>query len=489
MSDIATSVSSFLTQRHCQAYVVGGYIRDWLLGRDRADIDIAVAGNALEVAQEVANEVGGKYVLLDEVNGIARVVVEDRGKWYLDLSPFSGDIRDDLARRDFTINAMAIELEQLMSGKPVTVIDPFGGEEDLRRGLLRAVSEQVFEQDAARLLRAVRLAAEFDLTIEEKTQALIRRYCQLVSQVPGERLREEWLRLLALPRAGDFVRYLDELGLLTEMFPELAEAKGAEQPKEHYWNIFDHSVETVAAVEFLLRERGWQYGTEDLLAVTPWSEALSAYFAREVSSGSNRKVLLKLAGLLHDIAKPRTKSIDEKGKMRFLGHAQQGAVMAAAALERLRFSSREIKLVESVIYHHLRPAQITSNGLPSHRAIYRYFRDVEGAGIDTLFLALADYLATNGPRLDLEEWQQHNQLVNYIMTEHFKQEAQVLPMKLVDGHDLMNIFGLSPGRLVGELLAMVREAQAGDELTTREEALTFIQTQLDKRQTSRSKAR
>jgi poly(A) polymerase len=258
--------------------------------------------------------------------------------------------------------------------------------------------------------------------------------------------------------------------------------KGANQPKEHYWDVFEHSVEAMAAVEFLLRQRPWRYGEEQLLAVTPWSEEISRHFDEEVSGGSNRMVLLKVGALLHDIAKPTTKTVDETGKTRFLGHAKEGAAIAAAILERLRFSSREIRLVENLIYHHLRPAQMANGGMPSSRAIYRYFRDTEGAGIDVLFIALADYLATHGPELDIEEWNQHNQLINYVLAEHSKHEVEVLPVKLIDGHDLMDVFGLRPGRLVGELLTEVREAQVAGELSTRDEAIELVRKELEKRQ-------
>jgi len=238
----------------------------------------------------------------------------------------------------------------------------------------------------------------------------------------------------------------------------------------------------MATAEFLLRQSKWKYGRDDLLTVTPWSEEISRHFDEEVSSGSNRKLLLKIAALLHDIAKPATRTVDETGRTRFLGHSKEGAVLAAAILERLRFSGREIRLVENLIYHHLRPAQMANDGMPTSRAIYRFFRDTEDAGIDILVLALADYLATHGPKLDIQEWKQHNLLINFILAEHSKQETKVLPVKLIDGHDLMDIFSLRPGRLLGELLAEVREAQAAEELSTREEALELVRKLLEKRQ-------
>jgi poly(A) polymerase len=510
---VLAKIAHLLTTQKKQGYIVGGFIRDWLLEKKINDIDIAISGDAITIARKVAKEIGGKFVLLDDVNNIARVVViederprrtsqnqESRGaEWHFDFSSFTGDIESDLARRDFTINAMALELSQFVTASkttatssrksarfltekplPLKLIDPFSGEEDLRDKIVRGVSEQIFEADAARLLRAVRLAAELDFTIEPNTESLICRYSQATTEVPGERVREELLRLLALPRAAYYLRYLDKLGLLLALIPELAEGKGVEQPTAHFWDVFEHSLQTVAAVEFLIRESDWEYSNDDMLSTAPWSDAIDRHLSQEVSSESNHKVLLKLGGLLHDIAKPMTKSIDDTGRARFLGHTKQGAAKTANILERLRFSNREIRLVESLVYHHLRPAQMANDELPTQRAIYRYFRDTGEAGIDILFLALADYLASRGPLASMEEWRKHCHLINYILAEHDKQQAKILPVKLIDGNDIMNTFDLAPGQLIGRLLTMVNEAHASGELSTREEALALVRKELER---------
>jgi poly(A) polymerase len=513
-------IAQLLSTQKKQGYIVGGFVRDRLLGKKTNDIDIAVSGDAVVVARKVAKEIGGKFVLLDVVNSIARVVIpEDRQpekalqnqnlrgtEWYFDFSSFTGDIRSDLARRDFTVDAMAVELSQFIQANkataasppksagspvekrlPLKLIDPFSGREDLRNRTIRAVSEQVFEADPARLLRAVRLAAELGFAIEPNTEALIRSHSQAISQVPAERVREELLRLLALPRASYYLRYLDTLGLLLALIPELAESKGVEQPTVHFWDVFEHSLQTVAAIEFLIRESDWEYSNEDMLNTVPWSDVIEKHLSQEVSSGSSHRALLKLGGLLHDIAKPMTKSIDDTGRARFLGHTKQGAAMAAGILERLRFSNRETRVVESLVYHHLRPVQMANEELPSGRAIYRYFRDTGQVGIDILFLALADYLASRGPLVSMDEWRRHCRLVNYILTEHEKQEAKVLPARLIDGHDIMDAFGLAPGRLIGRLLAMVNEAYASGELSTREEALALVEREISALQTQQAK--
>ncbi|GAI58604.1 unnamed protein product, partial [marine sediment metagenome] len=172
---------------------------------------------------------------------------------------------------------------------------------------------------------------------------------------------------------------------------------------------------------------------------------------------------------------PQTKAVDESGRTRFLGHAKEGTAITVSILERLRFSTKEIKLVDVMVRHHLRPTQLSQYEIPSRRAIYRYFRDTGETGIDILFLSLSDHLATRGQHLDLAEWQEHAQLVEYVLARHFEEESLTVPPKLFDGHDLINVFGLSPGPEIKRILEAVREAQAAGEVTTREEALACIE--------------
>lgn len=478
---ILTAVSDFLSGQKVKAYLVGGFIRDALLERATADIDIALAADALELAPKIADALGGKFVPLDKQNRICRVVVMDKkapsgGRWQLDFTSFEDSIEQDLSRRDFTIDAIAVDLEEV-SREDFTAIDPFGGQADLRNKVIRAVAETAFEDDAVRLLRAARLAAELGFSLDEKTKALVKSQSQLIADVAGERLREELVRLLAVPHPERFLPHLDELGLITALFPELAGTKGVEQPKEHSWNVFDHSLQTVIAVDFLLHQGSWPYASDEVLAVVPWSDTLAEHFAQKVG-GSSRRSLLKLAALLHDICKPETKAVGEDGRTHFLGHAKLGAAAAADILARLRFSGKEAKLVEIVINYHMRPGQMSQQGLPTQRAIYRYFRDTSEAGIDILFLSLADHLATRGPNLDMAGWREHARMVEYVLEKHFEQQKLVEPVRLVDGHDLIKIFGLSPGPALGEMLEAVREAQASGELANRQEALDYIRLRL-----------
>jgi len=473
---LIAQISRHLAEKGITSYIVGGFVRDTLLGRYTDDIDIAIDADALATASVVAVALGGKYVPLDEENRVGRVILPGE-KWHIDFSSLQGDIMQDLARRDFTIDAMAVELEKSLTTAFDTrnLIDPFHGRDDLLGGIIRAVSTGIFEADAVRLLRAVRLAAELGFTIYNDTEALIRRHSALITNVPGERVREEFLRLLALPGAGRRLAYLDELGLLTALIPELAPARGVDQPRMHIWDVFDHSIQTVAAVEFLLRASTWEYASRDILDAVPWSTRLQEHFNEEISHGSTRSTLLKLAALLHDIAKPRTKTTVEDGRARFLGHPQEGAAATAAIMERLRFSRREIQIVELLVKYHLRPTQMAQEGVPTLRAIYRYFRDTGKEGIDLLFLSLADHLAARGPALDITPWREHAAMAENVLNRHFEEASLPRPAKLIDGHDIIKIYRLAPGPRIGQLLEALKEAQSAGEVTDRQEALNFVE--------------
>jgi poly(A) polymerase len=472
---LLTQISRLLAAGNIRAYIVGGFVRDTLLERDTADVDIGVDADALELASYIAASLKAKYVTLDDINHVGRVIIP-QSKWYLDFTTLKGKIiEEDLAYRDFTINAMAYPLDENISSGMVmeSIIDPYGGRTDLEHRTLKALNNDVFKTDAARLLRALRIAAELHFNIDIETETLITEDALLIRNTAGERIRTELLRLLALPRAGKRLFLMDSLGLLTALIPELAPARGVDQPHAHVWDVFEHSLQTVNALEFVLREADWEYAGEDLLATIPWSNRLEQHFNREISSGSTGRTILKLTALLHDIAKPQTKFIED-GHARFFGHQEQGAAIAGTILERLRFSNKEIQLVELLIKYHLRPTQMTNEGMPTNRAIYRFFRDIGEAGIDVLFLSLADHLAARGAELDEADWRAHADITSYVLQKHFEETAVTAPAKIIDGKDIMDSLGLPAGPEIGKMLEAVREAQAAGEINDKTQALNFL---------------
>ena len=472
-----------------QVYLVGGCVRDGLMGRPLRDVDIAVTGSATAFAQTLAVQLGATYVPLGQRFGASRVVLRnaDQGVREIDCSPLHGDVLQDLAARDFTIDALAVPLSSFTGAWDTpALIDPHHGLADLHRGLIRMVSPESFTADPLRLLRAVRLQAELGFTIDEPTAATIHSNSEGLATCAPERIRDEMYRLLEAPGTVGSVETLDSLGLLGVVFPALMDGKDVAQPKEHYWDVFRHQVETMAAAEAVcdhavhpkLGERPHLQ-----LAVTAphWPQLEDGYFAQRCGAMSHQAIM-KLAALLHDVAKPATKTVDATGRTRFFGHAELGAEMATDALAAIRFSNKEVQAVATLVRYHLRPTQLAASGqVPTGRAIFRFFRDLDGLAIDTLMLSMADHLGARGPLLHLPAWNNHVAYTDYVIGQHYPQAERRSAERLLTGRDLMAALGLQPGPLVGQLLAAVDEATATGAARTREQALAVAARHLQRK--------
>ena len=479
MNPLSTEVKSLIRRVIAQIseeeepHAVGGFLRDALLGRPTKDLDITVLGDAMEVARRLADEMDGSYVVLDQPHQIARVVLQSDGEWWIDLASLQGDREHDLARRDFTIDAMSTPLSSLLEeGWTESILDPFDGRGDISNGVIRAIGDGIFQEDAIRLLRAVRLSAFLGFDIEGETFRLIQRDAPLLDKVSAERVRDEFLAILASRDAVEHVYLLDELGLLCRVLPELEEGRGITQPKEHYWTVLEHNIESVRMAEGLLTR---SLKPDWVLEEVPWDDNLEGHFAEAVSDGHARGTLLKLTALLHDVAKPATKMVTPEGRTRFFGHPDQGAETARKALGRLRLSRRGREMVATQIEHHLRPSQLNQKGeMPTQRAVYRFFRSLGDTAIDTLYLSLADYLAARGPEIEREEWKIYTKVIRHALeTGLHQQEEEVSSPRLVDGYEVMDAVGLKPGPILGKVLNVVEEAQATGEIASRKEALAL----------------
>jgi poly(A) polymerase len=469
-----------------ESYLVGGSLRDLLLEQPLADLDLAVAGDAPGLARALADRLGGHFALLDNERGVARIMLDDAAVRYIDVAAMQGgSIEADLARRDFTIDALAAPLRPLVAGEPVVVIDPHGGQRDLDHREIRIVSEHALADDPVRMLRAVRLAAQLELHITPETGAAIRAHAERIGESAAERQRDELMRALSMSRGAQALRQLDELGLLERLLPEVTAGRGVEQPKEHYWDVFEHEIETVAALDVMTaaeppaEKRAVELWRAVWATLASWHEDVVAelrrYLAEEVSEGHSRAALLKLAGLLHDVAKPETRAPDETGRIRFFGHAERGAVTARRVLERFRFSRRETGLVAVMVEEHLRPTQLGQPGeLPSRRALYRFFRDTGEAAASVLLLSLADALAARGPRMPIEDLRGYVSYIGHVLVRRQMDETIARPPRLLTGEEIMTALSISPGPEVGRLLSALEEAQGSGEVTDREGALDFV---------------
>ena len=469
-----TKLKTYFSGRGIPVYLVGGYLRDSLLSiPPQRDIDIALSADSQSVGRDLALALGGSFVPLSPDHGIARVVVEDpeTGPWKVDLVTLPGSIEEDLARRDFTIDALALPLSGWTSPVPAElVIDPFNGRQDLLSKWIRAINPHVFQDDPGRLLRSVRLAAALRFRLEPQTKRQVVADASHISRVALERVRDEFLAILALDGAKGSLEVLDRLDLLCRVVPELAEAKGVEQPRMHYWDVWGHLMHSVESAEGITK--GHQHSP--VYTLIYWTAETDAHFSQEVSDGHSRRTLLKLAALFHDIAKPQTKRVDEAGRTRFPEHSEIGAAVAAQRLTHLRISSRGVALVSKMVEHHLRPAHMMQGvELPTQRAIFRYFRDLKDVAIDTLYLCQADFLAAKGPELDPEAWASHARMITHVLQVGSQPAVSGRSPRLIDGKELMAHFELDPGPVIGLLLDRVEEARAAGEIATREEALAL----------------
>jgi tRNA nucleotidyltransferase/poly(A) polymerase len=488
--NLVEQVVVWLARQSTSAYLVGGCVRDRLLNRSIVDLDVAVDGDGLGLARRLANHFGGAYHPLDEARSTGRAILHDEGghRLVVDVARFRGsDLATDLADRDFTINALAAHART-----PENIIDHHNGLDDLKAGLLRPVSEASIVSDPLRALRAVRLAAELSFALDPETEVLMHRDGPALSCVAGERIRDELARLLALSEATPHLRHLDDLGLLTVILPELEPLRGLAQPSPHHLDVLAHSLETVRSLEEILRAlEGIADGerrSEDLedtacggllSALDPFSQRLNSHLDQMMGAARPRLVTLKLAALLHDTGKPAVCTLDEHGRIRFIGHHKKGAKIAGRALRRLRFNNSEVRLGETVVRQHMRPLLLANQKSVSSRAAYRFFRDAGRAGVDVLLLALADHRATYAPGVDDDPWPRLVALVVRMLGDYWERHTErVDPSLLIDGYDLLREFRLQPGPQIGELLELVREAQVSGEVRTREEALAMVRGHL-----------
>jgi putative nucleotidyltransferase with HDIG domain len=388
------------------------------------------------------------------------------------VAAFQGaTLLEDLAGRDFSINAMAVDLTH----SPFSLIDPTGGLADLRAGRLRAASPQSLYRDAVRALRAVRMRARFGFEIEPDTVDLIRDAAPRLAGVSAERVRDELVKILGLPGAAESLRTLAALRLLDVVLPELTPLKGLPQPHRTV-DGFDHTLQVVADLEQLLPPGGRP--SADL----PYADRLVTHLSTGLPGSQDRRSLLTVAALLHDIGKPATYSVGDDGAVHYFDHDRVGAGMAAALLERLRFSRPAIGWVTTVVRHHLRPLLLARAPAVTRRAVHRFFRDTGAAGVDVVLLSLADHPPATETAPGDQSGATQQAVAATLLEAWFVGYAEVImPRPLLSGGDIVRRLGMTPGPLVGELQRDLQEAQAAGEVVTPEQAEAWVRSRLETR--------
>jgi poly(A) polymerase len=415
-----------------EAYVVGGYVRDLLLGRTDRDIDVVVIGDGVAFARAVARELGIGTVVVHEKFGTAMVPL-DHGKvefvgarreryGHDSRNPLveSGTLAEDLSRRDFTVNALAASLN---SGRFGLLLDPLDGQADLDAGILRTPldPQQTFDDDPLRIMRAIRFACQLGFTIEDRTLSALREMAARLTIVSQERITDELLKILMSPRPSVGLRLMHETGVLQVVFPEVAQMAGVDQRRDHHHkDVFLHTCTVVDNI-----------------------------------APATDNIWLRFVALVHDIAKPRTKAYKEGIGWTFHGHEELGARMMKSIFRRLRLPLEPLPYVEKLVRLHLRPMALVDDGVTDsavRRLVFEAGNDVD----DLMKLCRADITSKN-PRL-VRKYLGNYDLVLQKIVEVEEKDRLRNWQPPVKGDEIMAVCGLEPGKTIGMLKKAIEDA-------------------------------
>lgn len=477
-------------------FLVGGTIRDIILGREPTDFDFAVSGSGLEFASAFARKVRGSLVVLSEPDDEARVVYRKPNPAdnpragtipvTFDFNGF-GDraIEDDIRRRDFTANALAVEILPDGVGD---LLDTVAGRRDITERLLRPVTSDSLKLDPLRLLRAVRIALELDFRIDESVFDL-GRDVTLKATAP-ERIGAEMLRIMECPGSYTYVRKLCELGRLHDILPELVPLLDDEDLREHSLRTYYKIEEIVTNDSFFRRfDPEWtayfdQWGASEVQSTNDKGQSQEPDAPTDGSGQSAicnleskmplpfRRGLLKLAGLLHDLAKPETRFINVQGETHFYGHDSLGArATGRIGRDRLRLSRAQTAMLSALVAEHMRLHLLATAPDLTDRAVRRFFRDLGEEAFGLMILCFADGWATAGRTGHLED------TITRMIEQRRAEAAKLKVKRFVTGHDLIAL-GLKPGPVFKVILQELEDLQLEGVISSTEQGLDYLKAHL-----------
>jgi tRNA nucleotidyltransferase/poly(A) polymerase len=452
-----------------QAWIVGGAVRDAALGREVTDVDLVVAGDAAQACAAVGDAVGGPRFRLSEEFETWRVL-DPEGAWHIDVAPLRGEsIEADLAKRDFTINALAVPLSD-PSAQPA---DPAGGGADLDAGRLRAVSERSFEDDPLRLIRAARIAAALELQIDPGTAELARGSARRAGEPAGERQLGELRLMLGGTQPLRGLALMDELGATAGVLPELESLRGVEQNPNHHLDVHGH---TIAVLERLL----------DIEADLPayageWADEVGDLLDEPLADEMTRRTTLRFAAVVHDMGKPATRG-QTGDYITFIGHDRVGAEIATGLCERLRTSRRLGAYLAGITANHLRLGFLIHEQPLGRRRVLDYLRATDPDPVDVTLLTVADRLAARGPGTIASEAmvQAHLDLAREMIGEGIAWRRDGPPRAPLRGDELADALGIEPGPELGRLIAEVEAGVYAGEVRSADDAIALARSALSK---------
>ncbi|MFN7064716.1 MAG: HD domain-containing protein [Aquificaceae bacterium] len=467
--------------REAYCFVVGGWIRDRLLGEpvgQHIDVDLLVTCDPMDIAKKLSEKIGGSYFEFEKKGlfikrpTIATVVLRlFPYKYRFDFAKIEGrdlekSLVEDLLSRDFTANAMAVSLDDLLSigAKQAIIYDPAHGIEDLEEGLLRPVSVKNLEEDPVRIIRGFRLAVEKGLSLTEDFYQFVRKKGNLLRKVPVERITLELFKILRTSESHKILKNLYEHGILQILFPETERWKEIrDQGDHHLYPLEEHVLRVLEALEKLLQE----------VDVYLPAEFLKGLGSMEVHGEFSDVELLKLSALLHDIAKPHTFEIKE-GKITFYNHHKVGAQIVSQYGKTYKWGENATKFVAKLVEEHLRPFYLResfSKGQLTDRGRANFWRECEDI-VPHLFLhAIADAIGSGDDEAQIRELLR----TIYDLVSYKREKLSKIPIRsLLDGKEIMQVLGIGPGPFVGEIKKALEEAQIEGKVRTKEEAVEFV---------------
>lgn len=492
IKNVLTKILGHAAGKNKKVYLTGGFLRDLYMGNPGHDMDFAVSGDALSFAREISEILRGTYIPLDKINGVARVVLEHRReKWQIDFAALKGyNLEEDLSSRDFTINAMAMELSTYLDflgeeGRPddrtrvsghrwhEAVIDPYGGLADIENKIVRAVNNYAFEADPVRILRGIRLAGKLNFFIKPETINMMEQSRWLIHEVAGERLWEELLGILAIPESYPWIAMMDTIGVLFEILPFVEKMKITHQNNHHVDTVWVHTLKTYKFLEDMCRD----LNANGILTTNRGEELremILSHLESKLPAGHRRIQLIKLAALFHDAGKVDTASKLADGRITFPKHYEAGLVYVDDFARRLKISRSEESYLKKLVENHMYPLYLFINQPVCPAAIHRFFKKLGNHSTDVLLLSLADVTATYTSRGKAQDLAMYRAFTGDLLNKyHFEPEIYVNPPALVNGTDLMEALGIPPSKKLGELLKEISEAQVRGEVKNKEEAISY----------------
>lgn len=439
-------------------WLVGGAVRDAHLGRPLGDIDVAVAGDPEQTARRVAKALGGPVFPLSEAFGSWRALDGDR-RFEVDVSALQGPtIEEDLARRDFSINAMAVPLA---GGDE---LDPHDGRGDLERRTLRVLGRQAYADDPLRPLRLVRLAAELGFTPDDQTERLTAAAAPRLTEPSPERVYAELRRAVVAPHVLDALGLAERLGVMAAVLPELVALEGIEQSRFHHLDVYHHTVEVL---------QRWLELEADLEPVFgDRADDIRGQLAKPLGDRLTRGQAIRFGALFHDIAKPETRGLRPDGRPTFIGHDAAGQTLVRDIFTRLRASERVRGFVGDLTRHHLALGFMVHERPVQPRAIHAYLNRCDPVEVEVTLLSCADRMATRGEGQD--EWiDAHLELGGQIMGPALAWRHDGPPRVPIRGDELARELGMVAGPALGELLSDLEAAVYAGDVTGRDQAVEY----------------